>query len=325
MIRLDLKDWKILNQLDINSRQSDAEIGKKTRISKQVVNYRIKKLIENKIITGFSTQVDIAKIGYSAHKVYLRFKSLTERKEQEIWNALIAEQSIVWVVSCSGRWDIIFGVVSKDMDEFDKTLSGFMNQYSQHVAERVISVFNKATLHHRKWLLDRDDDIHWSIGGKTENIRIDEKDKNILLLVSEDARIHILEIAKKLHISSSLVIQRIKKLQKEKIIGAYRLGLNNALLGINYCKAFIYYQNKTEEKENRLIGYCTSLKEILGISRSIGPWDLELEFEVRNYDMFHKIMKDIKNRFDLVSHFETCYIEKEHGMSFLPKNIIQLN
>ena len=43
---LDLKDRKILYQLDLNARQSNAEIAKKTRLSKDAVGYRIKKLEE---------------------------------------------------------------------------------------------------------------------------------------------------------------------------------------------------------------------------------------------------------------------------------------
>lgn len=317
--KLDKNDWKILNQLDLNSRQSDAEIGRKTRISKQVVNYRIKKLIDEKIITGFVPHINISKLGYSANKIYLKFKSLPKNKEEEMWDYLIKQKNIVWVVSCSGRWDLIFAIVSRDIEEFDKTLVEFMNKYSSYVLERAISIFNKATLHHRKWLLNDKQQVSWLLGGKIQEEKIDEKDKIILKLLNENARVPIIEIAEKAKISSSLAIQRIKKLQEKAIIGAFRIGLNRERLRINYCKAFVYFQGKTTEKENKLLEYLYSLPEILGVSQSIGPWDLELEFEVRNYDDFHRILKEMKNNFEIVSSFETCYIEKEFGLSFLPE------
>ena len=43
MVELDLKDKKILFELDFDARQSYSEIAKKVRLSKQVVEYRIKK------------------------------------------------------------------------------------------------------------------------------------------------------------------------------------------------------------------------------------------------------------------------------------------
>jgi len=322
MIKIDLNDWKILNQLDLNCRQSDAKIGKKTRISKQVVNYRIKNLIDNKIITSFPPHINIAKLGYSPYKIYLQFRALTKTKEEEMWNYLIKQPNIVWVISCSGKWDLIFGIASKDIEQFDKILSEFMNKYSEFIVNRDITVFNKATLHHRKWLLkQKQQPVYWLIGGKIEEIKIDDIDKKILKILNENARIPIIEIASELKISSSLAIQRIKKLQQKEIIGAFRIGLNREKLGMNYCKSFIYYQNKTTEKEKQLLNYCYNLSNILGVSQSIGPWDLELEFEVKNYNDFHKIMKEMKNKFPLIKSFDTVYIEKEYGLSFLPDNV----
>lgn len=318
-MKLDLKDWKILNQLDLNCRQSDAEIGKKTRISKQVVNYRIKRLTDNKIINSFFPHINIAKLGYAVHKIYLQFRALTKEKEQEMWDYFVKQPNIIWVISCSGKWDLIFGIVSKNIEQFDKVLTSFMNRYSEFIVNRAITVFNKATLHHRKWLLKNEKPIDWLLGGKIEEEKIDKIDMKILNILNKDARKPIIEIAEEIKISSSLVIQRIKKLQQKGIIGAFRVGLNREKLGINYCKSFISYQNKTSEKEKELLEYCYILPNILGVSQSIGTWDLELEFEVENYNDFHKIMKEMKNKFPLIRSFDTVYIEKEYGLSFLPK------
>ena len=60
-INLDLKDRKILYELDSNSRQPLSQIAKKVGLSKEVVNYRIRRLEDQKIIThtkiitGFET------------------------------------------------------------------------------------------------------------------------------------------------------------------------------------------------------------------------------------------------------------------------------
>ena len=52
-IKLDEKDKKILYELDKNSRQGISSIAKKVRLSKEVVNYRIKNLEKRKIIKGY--------------------------------------------------------------------------------------------------------------------------------------------------------------------------------------------------------------------------------------------------------------------------------
>ena len=59
MINLDKKDFKILLELDKNARQTDSKIAKKIGLSKQVVNYRIKNLIKDELITKFYTLVNV--------------------------------------------------------------------------------------------------------------------------------------------------------------------------------------------------------------------------------------------------------------------------
>ncbi|MBT4825065.1 winged helix-turn-helix transcriptional regulator, partial [Candidatus Woesearchaeota archaeon] len=41
--KLTLKDKRILKELDLDARQSNSKIAKKTRLSKNIVNYRIKR------------------------------------------------------------------------------------------------------------------------------------------------------------------------------------------------------------------------------------------------------------------------------------------
>ena len=53
MDKIDLKDRKILHELDINARQTLSQIGKNVRLPKSVVAYRIKKLEE----TGFLSEL----------------------------------------------------------------------------------------------------------------------------------------------------------------------------------------------------------------------------------------------------------------------------
>ena len=55
MEKLDLKDRKILYHLDLNCRQSNAQIGKKVGLSKQVVDYRIRRMEDERIIIGYWT------------------------------------------------------------------------------------------------------------------------------------------------------------------------------------------------------------------------------------------------------------------------------
>lgn len=50
MIKLDAYDTKILEELLKNSRQSTTSLSKKIKLSRENIDYRIKKLLKEKII-----------------------------------------------------------------------------------------------------------------------------------------------------------------------------------------------------------------------------------------------------------------------------------
>ena len=88
VLNLDVKDKKLLYQLDINSRQTNSEIAKKVGLSKQVVGFRIKRLIKEKLITSFYTIIDISKLGFTVHKNFLRLQNLDRNEEKKLLHFL---------------------------------------------------------------------------------------------------------------------------------------------------------------------------------------------------------------------------------------------
>ena len=71
MLYIDLKDRKILYQLDLNCRQSNTQIGKKVGLSKEVVNYRINRMEKEGIIIRYWTEIDLFKLGYNIFRIYI--------------------------------------------------------------------------------------------------------------------------------------------------------------------------------------------------------------------------------------------------------------
>ena len=84
MVNLDLKDRKILYQLDLNCRQSNTQIGRQVGLSKEVVNYRIKRMQDLGVINNFWTAINSLKLGYYAFRIYINFLDVDPDKKNEI-------------------------------------------------------------------------------------------------------------------------------------------------------------------------------------------------------------------------------------------------
>ena len=83
-----------------------------------------------------------------------------------------------------------------------------------------------------------------------------------------------------------------------------------------FCKCFIYLKNNTTEKERKLLKYIEQLPEIYTIIKCVGSWDIELEFTVDNFTQFHSIMRDLKNKFDIIRGYESVIISQEYGINY---------
>lgn len=317
---LDLKDRKIITELDKDCRQSSSRMAKATGISKDVVNYRINRLVKERVITRFFAETNTAKIGYIAYKMYLQFQNTTEEDERLIIDYLYGHPRVIWTAVCSGRWDLITSFWVRDVYESNVYLSDFMNRFSKFVLNKQVAINLQYYIYSRKWLTGDKKPKIGCIGKSPGNEKLDGIDMGILELMGRNARTPIIEMAKKMGVSSSLVIYRIKEMRKRGIITAFRVDLNLERLGMEFCKSFVYLQNKTTEKEDALIKFCSLHPNVTAVTQLVGPWDLELELETESFEQFHRVMRDIKNRFpDLVRSYESVLISKESGIRYIPK------
>jgi Lrp/AsnC family leucine-responsive transcriptional regulator len=70
---VDQLDIKIINELNKNSRQSFAEIGRLINLSASSVRERIQKLEESEVIKAYSLKIDQSKLGFGL-EVFLMLK-----------------------------------------------------------------------------------------------------------------------------------------------------------------------------------------------------------------------------------------------------------
>lgn len=70
-VTFDSTDWRLLDLLQSDARQTFAELGRKVRLSPPAVAERIRRLEDRGVITGYRAQLDPSKLGLSL-EVFLR-------------------------------------------------------------------------------------------------------------------------------------------------------------------------------------------------------------------------------------------------------------
>lgn len=317
MDKLDLKDRKILYELEKNARASVSEIAKKVGMSKQMVSYKIKRLEEAGIIGGYHAIIDTSRLGYMTYRVYLKFQHLTSEKKKEILEFLVSLKEITIMLTIDGRWDVGFAVMVKNIYDFYDvwarimTLKEFIDLYH-------ISIYSPVYHFTRTFLSPKKGELPKTLilGGK-EKVEFDELDIGILKGLAPNVRKPLTAIAEKLGRSAQFVINRVKGLEKRGIIQGYRPILNWSLLGYEYYKVDITLLSHKRDKE--LFEYCKQHLYIFQIDKTIGGSDFEIEIYAKGKEHFKQIMQELQDRFkDVFKNYVYFTLEKTYKEVFMP-------
>ena len=320
MVNLDLKDRKILYELDTNSRQSFNEIGKKVGLSKDSVIYRINKLKGEGIVKQFHTVMDVGKLGFISFRLYIKLQNTTPQKEAEIIEFLKNQKIVTWLVSIDGEYDLGMWVLTKSIREMNLLWKELIKIYVNYIDRKWLTIFTRVSYFPRVYLLEKKQNFdEYVFITEPEESNLDEKDIELLKLLASDARISVLDLSQKLKLTPKTITSRIKELERKKIIIGYRTMFDLEKLGYQYFKLHINLHNTTEEKIKLFRGYVKSHPNIIYDNEVLGGDDLEIEIQATTLQKFREIIDEIKKQFsDIIKEYKHMTFYKEHKYLFFP-------
>src|SRR3989344_1444964 len=279
---LDIKDRKIIEILSRNSRTPITRIAKILGYSKEVVKYRIDKLVKDNVVTDFYAVIDSSKLGYNKFNIYFEFYTLTKEDENKIIDYFLKHSNVSWVITTSGKWDFMIQIYTKSIPELDTVLMEISSKFVKLLKEYELYVITQ--FHHirPKFIsesvkvnnlrnLPYGNDLS---SKKQEEVNVDKSDIKILKLLEQDSRMSILDIGRELNISKDIVQYRIKKLIKQKIITDFMLRLNWGLIGYQYYSILLKLKDIDEIKRRKMIDSLKTRKEVIAVFVQIGHWNL---------------------------------------------------
>ena len=201
MNALDMKDRKILLELDANSRQSAAQIGRNVGLSKEVVNYRMSNLVQKKIVRSFYSVLNTLALGYAHYKLYFKFQNTTPSLEKEMLGFFFRHKRCIWLGSCSGNWDLAVSLLAESPREFASLYRSIVNAYGNYVLEKNVLVIDKAPTFNRAYLGEKIVSREFEYTLREEKVTLDDIDKNILSLITVNSRVNVVALMEKLHLT----------------------------------------------------------------------------------------------------------------------------
>ena len=326
MPELDKIDLKLLGELESDARQTLSQIAKKLKTSQQVISYRINSLLKRGIISSFYTIINFTLFGYTSYRTMFRFININEETHKKIIDYLVRHPNVLWVVECSGRWDLIVNFTSKNVIQYHGFIKDIRNKFPEQVQNYDVLTTLEVVYFGRDYFTNklRENKQLPYFGREFKLIRIDKIDLKILDLISENARMNSVEIAEKAGISPNTVILRIKNMKKLGLIQGFKPLIHLENTPYSAYKALIKFQNITEEREKEIISYLKTDVKVIGIIKLVGMWDFEIEFEVDSKQEMLNLTRKFRDKFkEIIKEFEVIPLFHEYKYNFFPRDILE--
>lgn len=321
-IKLDLKDKRILDELNRNPNITFSNLAKKVSVSRQVAEYRINKLLSQKTIYAFYTLIDTGKLGYSSFRVHLRLKNIGEETYSKFAKKLFTEYPTFWVAFVSGSFDLIMDIFAKNSNELNNLLTNILQNNKEIIQNyEVLTILEMNLYSYGYFIKTKKSRARVILHKNSENKKIDELDKKILQKIKFNSRLPYHTTAGKIGTSRNSVKNRILKLEKNKVIAGYKTLINFNHLDKHSFKIFIKYNNAKIEQEKYLLNFLKNKKSVLATLKLLGRWNLDIEIHTQDIKELQKFIMELRNKYEIIENYEIIQIIDDYGIDFYPKKM----
>ncbi|MBI4018741.1 MAG: Lrp/AsnC family transcriptional regulator [Candidatus Aenigmarchaeota archaeon] len=314
---MDVLDKKIIYELDLNARAPVTRIAKKLRSSKETVNFRINKLMEQEYIKEFYTIFNAAKMAYKFYKLSMVFVDTTPDIEKKLISYVKESKNCLQLRICDGAHDLDFIIAVKELKDFKQFLFGIKNNFGKYFSTKDMHIiarthkFGNHFLHNgagTRRSFDNTDIGHY---------RADETDTAIMKALATNGRLKLVELAKMIKIESGVVKYRMKKLEQTGIIFAYSAMPNFDKLGLEFIEIMI--NMKSHSSIPNVIQFFYQTNKVIFIFEVLGRYDLCIELHVENKIVLRQILNNFKEKFGKeYNYYDVANVYENYVISWSP-------
>jgi len=320
---LSIKDRKILKELFDDGRLPFSIVAKRVGLSKEVVNYRVKKLFEKGILIGFNTVIDVNKLGWQIYFINIRLRNIDILVEKEIITLLVDHPNIAQVLKCIGNYDLVLKVFVKDYIEVNNLMKSIELRFKTHIGEYSIDFVETDFPIPVPFLYEPFKIKEYQRMPEKDTTRVSTipADLQILKSLSNNARMSVAEIAEKINLSRELVRHHLKKLEKNKVILKYRPSAwsGSKSVGFSWFIVMLKLNEIDKDMHRKLQSYIANNPNMTYYYGCMGQHDILFEIRLKTSDELNQILMDIRSilKDNLKSH-ELSIILKEYKYTYFP-------
>ena len=223
-------------------------------------------------------------------------------KEKEFIEELEKDKNCLSKGEVIGDYDLFMDLIFKDEKEMNEYVSNLFQENKKYLIDYLILKSFFAEYYPMKFLtksLDKQQKIEsFEIEDNVKTkIKIDSKDKIILKMISQDARVKIVDIAEEVKLTPEAVLYRIRKLEKEKVILDSSMIFNTKKLGYHFADILIEVNPFSSEIQEKIKKFSRHNKMVNHLLFLLNQPNCLIQIIFKTQDELEETIKEIKSIF----------------------------
>jgi Lrp/AsnC family leucine-responsive transcriptional regulator len=196
-----------------------------------------------------------------------------------------------------GDFDIAFIVWAENVCAFEAVYDQVIERFSDIFLVKDFSIGTKIEYLKHKYFIGATERKVCTLVNTCPSATLDRLDRDILADLNDEGRATLVKLANKYGTSAKVVAERIKRLERLRIIIGYDVKLTHAILGHSHQKAFLQLNDTSKEARAKLGVLPPPLPAVIFIVKALGSYDLEFEMIEEQHGQFHALMRTLRGRF----------------------------
>ena len=131
-ILIDDKDKKILRELSQAANMPVVELAQKTRLSIDIIKYRLK-FLSKSLINSYRIMYDISKLGYYHYVILLKIRAETKQEEQKLISWCYLKRNVLYITKRIGYYDFAINAAITDISDLNKFLAELKLKFGEMI------------------------------------------------------------------------------------------------------------------------------------------------------------------------------------------------
>lgn len=311
-------DLNLLSYLYHNNREPSTKIAKACKLTREQVNYKIKKYQSEGLIRGFFTLFDWNKFGYD-HLVNLLLKFERPSSIKQFISELKDDKNCISYGKIYGKYDLYLNAVFKSEKELGDYIAR-IDEKENLISHYLILKPYFAELYPLKFFNHKNKETIVYSYKERKTRKFDDKEIEILKILAKNARARIIDIAKKVGLSAELIIYKIKKLKKDGVIVGSRIQFDMSKLNFYFSLLTLNIKNFSKTKQEKIKRFAENSKHVNSLTFLLGKPNCTIQLFHKEESELRKTIEEIKELLKEESfEIEVLLIgDDEHEINPLP-------